>query len=134
MLNTLKRILDRLALRKKTALPWYKLIWWWEARRILCNIILLPIGLVTIAILKESVLALEEHSEVINPFTTFWFVAIGINIFYACGWILELLLRAAKASDAEQMGRAVFKGGLVFAVAMTLLVPWLLTVIALIFH
>lgn len=89
--------------------PW-DAIAWWEIRRVPFNLLVLVAG-----VLSEVIL---------EPFgLVFWIIAYAVsaNICYSLGWITELLWSWGDTARAEALRPKIFRWGLIFSVAVTLL-------------
>jgi hypothetical protein len=60
---------------------WWQIILWWELRRILYNLIMAVVGLVSMAIMAVSIPLI------------YVLIAVGLNVLYTGGWLTELLVR-----------------------------------------
>jgi hypothetical protein len=107
----------------------WDVIWWWEARRILFNLIVGVTGTVTSAaifVISAVLLVAYPNMEILPDPPIFLVVpvlayAIGANICFAGGWIVELLIKYTWQDEAERFGTLSFTLGIVFAVLVTLL-------------
>jgi hypothetical protein len=94
--------------------PW-DAIWWWETRRVVFNLILFVVGLLSILIGNYAMLASPPILLGIIAY------AIAANIFYTLGWISEILWSAGDTTRTEALRPNVFRLGLLFSVCLTLL-------------
>jgi hypothetical protein len=107
----------------------WQIIGWWEARRILFNLIVGVVGILTsVGILVTALISEHLINEpigmgdppVLAVVGAVLFV-LGANACYTGGWIGELIVRRAWPDQSELFGTLMFTLGLVFAVVVTLL-------------
>lgn len=120
-----------------------EVIRWWEGRRFFFNSVVGCTGVITSVLL--IVCAFTAESSVGEPIGmpdgpllgVFGIVFYGVlaNIFYAGGWISELLMRAVTTTEkASAFGLRAFRTGVYFSILLTLcpaVVCWLAFAVAL---
>ena len=84
-----------------------QIIFWWELRRILYNIIIL-IGIFISLILMSPIVNVPPGEDLIEPLAIIGF-GILCNIAYSLGWITELFIKRDNT-----YGPKMFKIGLLF--------------------
>jgi len=98
---------------------------WWELRRIPFNILMLVVGVLSVSsILVLGSYFVQPGEDVIEPFAVIAGVVVyGVlaNLAYTLGWISELLWSWGDTARTEPMRPRVFRIGLAFSVALTLL-------------
>ena len=98
---------------------------WWERRRIAFNVVILFAGAFTLLILQILAAILARFgADVIRPTGILSFVLfylLGVNICYTLGWVSELLWSDGDTARTELLRPAVYRLGLAFSVAITLL-------------
>ena len=98
---------------------------WWEARRILFNVIVFITGIVNtgiyIFICSRWVPAGEDVFE--PPFLVILMLAYGIaaNVFYTLGWITETIWSGGDTTRTQAMRPKVFWLGIIFSICVTFL-------------
>jgi hypothetical protein len=106
----------------------WQIIGWWEARRVLFNLIVgatgvvSSIGILLTALISEQLLAepIGMPDPPVLVVVAVVFYVLGANVCYTGGWIGELVVKRAWPDESEQFGTLMFTLGLVFAVAVTL--------------
>ena len=103
--------------------PWFKVIWWWEVRRIPYNFVVGFVGFISLLLfflfialaheLKPGEDAVEPLALMAAPF--------AINIAYTAGWMAELLLRIVWRERSAIVGPAFLRLGLSFSLVVVLL-------------
>lgn len=101
------------------------LLRWWESRRLSYNVIVGGTGLVTLgAVSVVGLLPPALHPGLIVwPQVLVGVVVYGVlaNVGYSLGWTTEMAMRAVWKERAPDVGPALFRQGLTFAVGLTLL-------------
>lgn len=93
---------------------WMSVFLWWEARRVLYNILIFVCSLGVVA---ASVLGL------LSPDNLLWGAveyAIMANLCYSCGFFAEVLARNIFGEQAKHFAPIAFTLGTIFAMSMTL--------------
>jgi len=98
---------------------------WWEKRRALFNLALLPAGLAAVIVIE----LVGDHifpsgEDAIEPMGLVFFglvYAVAANLAYTVGWISELLWSGGDTAITEQRRSRVFRVGLIFSIVLTLL-------------
>ena len=94
--------------------PWWKVIAWWELRRIPCNLIVGCVGFVSLLLFFLFISLAHElkpGEDAIEPMALFM-APILFNIAYTGGWVAELFLRIVWRERAPVIASAFFKLGL----------------------
>jgi len=114
--------------------PWFKVIWWWEVRRIPYNLVVGLVGFISLLLfflfitlaheLKPGEDAVEPLALMAAPF--------AINIAYTAGWMAELLLRIVWRERSAIVGPAFLRLGLSFSLVVVLLPAILWCIIGLV--
>jgi len=105
-----------------------EVILWWEARRILYNVVVGIVGFVSVTVL----LALGprfagDQEPLFSPFLLFAGIllyGIGANLCYTFGWATELVLRKVSSRDTAGFASSAFKTGLTLSCVVTSLPVW----------
>ncbi len=118
----LKELWRQLFSRPDTELSCWRVILWWELRRIPYNVIvgivaLLSFGLV-IASTKISPPVSQEGQDLGDPFLAIMMLPFVVNACYTLGWLGELTLRYLWKTNDRNIGIALFKLGITFSVIM----------------
>jgi len=106
----------------------WQVIGWWEARRLVFNLIVGAAGIGTagiiliVALISERLLGgpIGMPDPPIVAVLGVVLFAAGANVCYTGGWLAELLVKRAWPDESEQFGASTFAMGLIFAVAVTL--------------
>jgi hypothetical protein len=123
--------------RTDLALSSCGIVWWWEKRRLIFNLVVGATGIVTsIVFLIGGLISESRLGEPIGlpdpPIAAlFGAVIYGIlaNILYTGGWFTELLVRHVWGEPSRDFSRIALTLGVLFSVAVTL-IPAGLEVIA----
>ena len=111
---------------------WYDIIIWWEIRRVLYNLIIVPAGLFWLGILVLMlVLHSGEGEDLGDPFLPIFFVftyIIVANIFYTFGWISEIVGRGSRPGNRSP-APDVFISGSIISAGFALLIPPVITIL-----
>jgi hypothetical protein len=104
----------------------HEIFWWWELRRLPYNLLLGSLGIVAnlplLAITKMS--ANQPFSESLIGFGLLCMVyAIGANICFSAGWIVETFFQKQKDAIKPAFGRGLYKIGLYFSAFLTIAIP-----------
>ena len=101
--------------------PWDSIAWW-EIRRIPFNLVILAVGLVSVfivALIGSRVF--DPNRDIGSPFLGIVMYAIAANLFYTFGWVTELLWAWGNTARTSTVRPKVFRAGLIFCAALTLL-------------
>lgn len=93
----------------------FSIIGWWEARRMLFNMVILLCGLPTVLIIYLTGLASLKFTV-----TGSIEYAILANICYTAGWICELIARSWWQERARHLGPILFTLGFAFSILLTI--------------
>jgi hypothetical protein len=136
--DAVKRLANTRLFRRTVAplSPW-QVIGWWELRRPAYNLIVGLAGLVTIIIMVVvSVICDKVMGVPIGMPDPPIFAVLGVivyavmaNVFFTCGWLVELFLVHALGSRRRDFGQVAFGLGLAGSVFLTLL-PAVVTVVS----
>ena len=94
--------------------PWWKVIAWWEIRRIPYNIIVGVVGFISLMLFFlfiDLAHELKPGEDAVEPMALFA-APILLNICYTAGWICELFLRLVWREKSPVVGPTLFKLGL----------------------
>jgi hypothetical protein len=105
-----------------------EVIGWWESRRVPYNLIVGSCGILTCMVVATisaaaSILANVEFGLPNPPLFALVGIllyAIGANICYTGGWLVELVVRKISPREADRYASFTFFWGLVFSVLLTL--------------
>jgi hypothetical protein len=103
----------------------FEIIKWWEKRRLYYNLILFAAAFVSfIAFAIIDLLPPQRHADAVFAFAAIALVILS-NLFYASGWMVELLARVILRRGLRRLGPVTFGAGL----ALSVIVVWIPTVI-----
>jgi hypothetical protein len=85
----------------------FQIIFWWELRRILYNVIILLSGIINLTIISAIVNA-QPGEDLVEPFAVIGFVIL-CNLAYTVGWLTEIFIKRN-----NKYGPRMFKIGLFF--------------------
>lgn len=122
---------------------WWKVIVWWEVRRVPYNFIVGITGILSCLLVLASGYVMERHlhSEAWLPdpplfgVTAVLIYGIMANVCYTGGWVAELLARVGGAERARHFGEVAWVLGTGFSALVTCIpavVCWLAIVLKLI--
>lgn len=98
---------------------------WWERRRIAFNVVILLVGAFTLFVIQVlATILIRLGDYVIRPNGILFdviFYMLAVNVCYTLGWVTELLWSDGDTARTELLRPAVYRWGLVFSVAITLL-------------
>jgi len=100
----------------------FDIIRWWEIRRIPYNLIVGPLGIISLImffVFVELSRKLEPGEDAVEPFAII-LAPIAINILYTCGWMAELFLRIVWKEKSTYIGPILFKLGISLSVCAIL--------------
>jgi len=104
--------------------PWDAIVWW-EKHRILFNLAVFVAGLVSIFVIvmvgSHLVKPGEDLEEPLGAIIGVFVYAVAANVLYTLGWITELLWSGGDTARTEAMRPKIFRTGIIFSVALTLL-------------
>ncbi len=113
----------------------WKIIVWWEFRRIPYNLIVAASGLISGTVALGFEFAAENVTgESFLPdsplFVAFFIAAYAImaNICFMLGWVIELLAQHIWHERAEHIGEISFALGTVFSVMLTLMLGFMVAI------
>jgi hypothetical protein len=106
----------------------FGIIWWWEQRRILFNLVIGTAGAVTTAVALACALLSERYlGEPIGLPDPPMFAVVGAglfavvaNVLYTGGWITELIVRCVWGEPGADFSRIALFLGLIFSAVVTL--------------
>ena len=102
----------------------WKVIAWWENRRIAFNAVVGVYGLVCFIIFLVSIEtsgALEPGEDAVEPLALIM-IPIGLNVLYTLGWLVEALIRFTHPQLSPRFGPALLTAGIGLSV-LSLSVP-----------
>lgn len=102
-------------------------IGWWEARRVPFNLVVGITGIVScvvagLVVLGSYFLGVADLAPDPPLFAVFGiiFYAIGANVCFTGGWIIELIIRKIWPHEADRFATLSFSLGLTFSILLTL--------------
>ncbi len=115
---------------------WYKIILWWELRRIPYNLILLMLGLISLYVLSffpnDGYLRLTAGPGLLVGFyTSILLFGLGANLLFTLGWIVQLILKQFNHKTIRLFIKKSFIIGLIISTLITLspILLWILNII-----
>lgn len=130
IIHALQRLRESKLVRRDCPLAtMWQVIGWWEARRLIFNIVVGACGVVTcltvllIAVVGDSLFGIPLGLPDPPIFALIAVILYGImaNVCYTGGWVVELLVRKAWPQESESFATLAFALGLVFATFLTIL-------------
>ncbi len=105
-----------------------EIIWWWEARRFLFNVVVGLTGMLTCFLLlamaafneKSLVRQAEAGGSPLLEIMAVFMYGIAANICYTGGWICEIAAKKIWQQRAAHFGEISFALGIIFSVVLTL--------------
>ncbi|MDB4907369.1 MAG: hypothetical protein JWO05_2153 [Gemmatimonadetes bacterium] len=96
------------------------LLRWWERRRLMYNLVVGGVGIVTLVAFELASLAFGHglDADVLMPVVAYGVIA---NLCYTWGWLLEVGAQKLWGRDCPWIGPALWRQGLAFSVGLTLL-------------
>jgi hypothetical protein len=97
----------------------FRVVWWWEVRRVPFNILVGVYGFVCLFVFYAAIETsghLKPGEDAVEPMAIF-LAPFVINAFYTLGWLVEVPARLARAARVEELGPTLLALGL----AVTLL-------------
>lgn len=91
-----------------------QIIFWWELRRILYNIIVFILGFISLIIIS-AIVNVQAGEDLIEPIAIIGFVIL-CNIGYSLGWLTEIFIKKNK-----KYGPKMFKIGLYLTLSLVFL-------------
>ena len=101
------KYLDRLLEVDSEDRSTFQILFWWELRRILYNIVVLAFGIMSLVIIS-AIVNVQPGEDLIEPFAIIGF-GILCNLCYSLGWLTEIFRKKDK-----KYGPKMFKVGLYF--------------------
>src|SRR5262249_4022552 len=96
---------------------WWKVVLWWEIRRIPFNVFCAVYGAFCLAIFFVSILTsghLQPGEDAVEPIALI-FAPVVANILYTSGWVVGLAVRSTAPNVSQKVGLLLFKLGLAFS-------------------
>jgi hypothetical protein len=98
---------------------------WWERRRVAFNVVIVLAGAFTLFVIQFIAgLLVRFGADITQPSGIASFVVLYllcVNVCYTLGWVTELLWSDGDTARTELLRPAVYRWGLTFSVAITLL-------------
>lgn len=96
-------MINKLFIVNTSEKKWFKIILWWEARRILYNIFLLCFLMILLLALSQIpnegfIKFILGPALIVGMYLSIIFYFVLANLFYVFGWISQLILRKAKCN------------------------------------
>ena len=118
-----------------------KIIAWWETRRVIYNLLMLPAGIAGLMLVMVMIslrwptpgpgVSADEHDFV--PFIAAILGGFGANLCYTGGWMAEILARRFGREKASHIGPILWTLGTLFSIGVCFLpgilhlAVWILT-------
>ncbi len=102
--------------------PW-RIITWWEKRRIPYNLIIGALGFISLLLFFLFITKsgeLKPGEDAVEPMALFM-APIFMNIGYTLGWFVEVMLRIFQRKKFRRISRELFQVGLFLSVAVVIL-------------
>lgn len=118
MMGVMKHIRSWFFAQQQPPVRWWRVILWWELRRIPFNLVIGAYGLVCLAIFYWGILCsgiLQPGEDAVEPMALVA-APFAVNICYTFGWLVELAARLARPSLSPRLGPRLLKLGLGFSV------------------
>jgi hypothetical protein len=90
---------------------WWRVILWWEARRIPYNVLVGLYGVVCLAIFFWAITTsghLKAGEDAVEPMALFG-APVGVNLCYTLGWLVEVPARTLSPSLSPRFGPRLLK-------------------------
>lgn len=105
---------------------WWKIILWWEIRRIPYNIFLILILIVTFGLLAllpndGFIIFLPGPMLVVGTYFIILLYFLFANVFYSSGWLFQLITREVNSNKIKVFTKKLFLIGLLFSILVTLI-------------
>lgn len=136
MRRLLKKVVESPYLRRDSEVTGIKeIILWWESRRVPYNLAVGIVGLLTSLMCWVSIVLVElsgKFEESLIPDPPFFAVvsvilyAVGANVCYTAGWLVEGLLYWAGRKSDRFFGPITFALGTIFSLLLTLMPAFLM--------
>ena len=110
----LKRALSWMFEPEQPPLSWWRVIMWWENRRISFNILVAIYGVPCLVIFFWSITTsgyLEPGEDAVEPMALFA-APFGVNLCYTLGWLVEVPVRTVFPSLSPRFGPFLLKLGI----------------------
>ena len=115
---------------------WFRIILWWELRRIPYNLIILILGTISLYVLSyfpnDGYFKLNAGPGFVVAFyASILFFALGANLLFTLGWIVQLILKQFKHKPVRLFIKKSFIIGLIISALVTLspILIWILNII-----
>jgi hypothetical protein len=95
---------------------------WWESRRILFNILIGVVGIISLALLfifVNSLVKGHAGEDIVEPMAIF-LAPFALNFFYTFGWIVEITLGRIWKKDEPKLASKLLKFGMGFSLFIVL--------------
>ena len=115
--TTMKRILAWLFEPQTHPLAWWKVIWWWEVRRIAFNFFIGSYGIVCLFVFYWAISSsgqLESGEDAFEPIGILAGLILA-NVCYTFGWLVEVPIRIVHPTTQLNYCSQLLKSGLVFS-------------------
>jgi hypothetical protein len=113
----MKRILTWLFAPQTLPVVWWKVILWWEVRRIAFNLFVTIYGVFCLLVFFWAITSsgqLELDEDAVEPLTLL-FAPILANLGYTLGWLVEISIRLLQPAIGPNFGPQLYKLGLGFS-------------------
>lgn len=116
-MNLIKETTDWLFKTQFPPIPWWRIILWWEMRRVPFNLVIGICSVFSLVIFYWSILGsghLQPGEDAVEPLA-FIVAPVVFNICYTLGWLLELSMRAILPSLPSEFGPCLLRLGMGFS-------------------
>ncbi len=119
-MNIIKRIYSWLFSVHESPPSWWRVILWWEIRRIPYNLIIAVYGFVSLLIFFWAILTsgqLQPGEDAVEPIGLI-LAPFAVNFCYTFGWLAELSVRLVYPSLSVRFSPILLKIGIFFSLFM----------------
>jgi hypothetical protein len=103
--------------QQEPSVRWWRVILWWELRRIPFNVLIGVYGVMCLAIFFWGILGsgiLRPGEDAVEPMALVA-APFAVNICYTFGWLVELVARLVRPSLTPRLGPRLLRLGLGFS-------------------
>lgn len=116
-MNLIKETTAWLFKTQFSPISWWRVILWWEIRRIPFNLLIGIYGVFSLVIFYWSIMTsghLQFGEDAVEPLALI-VAPVVVNICYTMGWLLELSIRAMLPSLPSEFGPCLLRFGIGFS-------------------
>jgi hypothetical protein len=113
-MSVVRKSLDWMFAPQAPAVAWWRVILWWEARRIPYNLLVGLYGALCLVIFFWSITTsghLKPGEDAVEPRALFA-APFGVNVCYTLGWLVEVPARALSPSLSPRLSPLLLKLGI----------------------